>query len=543
MEKLIKTRVKDVLDTINPLQCGGRCNRSTCDCTFILRCLIDHAKYLNRTLYLTLYDYQTCFDSLWLEDCIISLWNLGINNQMLPLIYKMNESSRVIVKSPYGPTRPFNCPRIVKQGTVLGSTLCGSTTAELCGELKQGGASVLSESVKGLLFVDDTITANHTFNDTIQSNNKVVLFSKRKRVEFNVPKCFQLIINYKDKTPCPILFIDEEEIARVQSTRYLGDIFSDSGTNKDLIEDRVKKGKTTTISIMAMCTTITLGLYRIRITLLLYEVVYLAAVLFNSQAWSNITITEYNQLQTSQLKFLKRTMQVPSSTPNAFTYLELGVIPIRYKIHKRQLNFLHHIIHLPSSDPVHKLHLQQKLLPYEKNWTNNVFVLLQKYELDYDSIKDVSKEAWKETVEEAITTVAFQELIQQCSEKTKTFRLKYECFQRQKYITTFPADLACLLFRIRGKVINCRDNHHSSHQSIICRLCGVTVETQEHIANCPKVRGDREVISFEQFYAADIDGNSDLTDLVDVKNRYRLFQDLVSGTQEVVEDTMDFVHT
>ena len=348
MEKLIKSRVKDVLETINPLQCGGRCNRSTCDCTFILRSVIDHAKYLNRTLYLTLYDYRTCFDSLWLEDCIISLWNLGIRNQMLPLIYKMNESSKVVIKSPYGPTRPFNCPRIAKQGTVLGSTLCGSTTAELCNELNHGGASILTESVKGLLFVDDTITANNTFNDTIQSNQKVVLFSKRKRVEFNVPKCVLLIINYNSKTPRPILFIDEEEIANTESTRYLGDIYSESGTNKELIDDRVKKGKSTTISIMAMCTNITLGLYRIRVSLLLYEVVFLAAVLFNSQAWSNITKAQFNQLETSQLRFLKRTMQVPSSTPNAFTFLELGVLPIRYKIHKRQLIFLHHIVHLPS---------------------------------------------------------------------------------------------------------------------------------------------------------------------------------------------------
>ena len=70
--------------------------------------------------------------------------------------------------------------------------------------------------------------------------NQIALFSKRKRVDFNILKCFELIINYKDKTPCPALFINEEEIARAQSTLYLGDI-SDSGTNKDLIEDRVRK--------------------------------------------------------------------------------------------------------------------------------------------------------------------------------------------------------------------------------------------------------------------------------------------------------------
>ena len=226
--------------------------------------------------------------------------------------------------------------------------------------------------------------------------NQIALFSKRKRVDFNILKCFQLIINYKDKTPCPALFINEEEIARAQSTLYLGDI-SDSGTNKDLIEDRVKKGKSTTISIMAMCTNITLGLHKIRVSLLLYEIVYLAAVLFNSQAWSNITITEFNQLKSSQLKFLKRTMQVPSSTPNAFTYLELGVLLIQYKIHKRQLNFLHHIIHLPPSDPVHRLHLQQILLPFERNWTNNVFSLLKLYELDYDSIKEIKQRSLERT--------------------------------------------------------------------------------------------------------------------------------------------------
>jgi hypothetical protein len=460
---------------------------------------------------------------------------------MLPLIFKMNESSKVIVKSPYGNTRPFDCPRIVKQGTVLGGTLCGSTTAELCSELNQGGASVLSESVKGLLFVDDTITANSTFNDTIQSNDKCVLFSKRKRVRFNVPKCVQLIINYKDNTPYPILLIDGEEISIVESTRYLGDIFSDSGTNKDLIEDRVKKGKITTISIMAMCTNITLGLHRIRVSLLLYEVVFLAAVLFNSQAWSNITTTEYNQLRTTQLKFLKRTMQVPSSTPNAFTYLELGVLPIQFKIHKRQLNFLHHILHLPSSDPVQKLHLQQLLLPFEKNWTNNVMLLIEMYGLDYESVKEMSQEAWKATVEEAITTAAFEDLTRECREKTKTFGLKYEFLERQKYITAFPSELACLLFRIRGKMINCRNNHHSSHKSIICRLCGITVETQEHIVNCPEVRGEQEVISFEQFYAPNINADFDLTELIEVKNRYRLFQDLVSG-KEALKETTDFVH-
>ena len=64
--------------------------------------------------------------------------------------------------------------------------------------------------------------------------------------------------------------------------------------------------------------------------------------------------------------------KTPNATPNAFTFLELGVLPIEYEINKRQLVFLYHILTLPKSDPVYKLHEKQKLLKYEKNWANNL---------------------------------------------------------------------------------------------------------------------------------------------------------------------------
>ena len=137
MEKMIKKRINGKLLRTDPLQGGGRQNKSPSDSLFIVRSFLNHAIYLKSPLYVTLYDYQTCFDSLWLEDCLVSLWNLGIDDEMLPLIYKLNENCRVTVKTPYGNTKPFDCPRIVKQGTVLGGSLCGSATAELLAEILQ----------------------------------------------------------------------------------------------------------------------------------------------------------------------------------------------------------------------------------------------------------------------------------------------------------------------------------------------------------------------------------------------------------------------
>ena len=77
MEKLIKTRIEIYTSTVNKLQAGSRKDRSTCDNVFIMNSLIDHALYLKSSLYLTFYDYATCFDILWLEDCLLSLWKIG----------------------------------------------------------------------------------------------------------------------------------------------------------------------------------------------------------------------------------------------------------------------------------------------------------------------------------------------------------------------------------------------------------------------------------------------------------------------------------
>ena len=44
------------------------------DNLFILRGVIDHSKHLQKEIWITFYDTEKCFVSLWLEDCINSLY-------------------------------------------------------------------------------------------------------------------------------------------------------------------------------------------------------------------------------------------------------------------------------------------------------------------------------------------------------------------------------------------------------------------------------------------------------------------------------------
>ena len=100
--------------------------KSVVDSLFILRATVHHAKYLNKEL---LSDYplrhRKCFDGLWLEHCINSLWDLGVKDDTLFLIYLMNTKASLTIRTPMGDTYPLilDLSNFVKQETVLGPLL------------------------------------------------------------------------------------------------------------------------------------------------------------------------------------------------------------------------------------------------------------------------------------------------------------------------------------------------------------------------------------------------------------------------------------
>ena len=74
LENLLKSRMQPILENdMSKFQTKGK---GVVNNLFILRGLIDHTDYLGKELWITFYDIEKCFDSLWLEDCI----NLGINS-------------------------------------------------------------------------------------------------------------------------------------------------------------------------------------------------------------------------------------------------------------------------------------------------------------------------------------------------------------------------------------------------------------------------------------------------------------------------------
>ena len=54
------------------------------------------------TVDLGVYDVEKCFDTMWAQEAINDAYDLGFQNDKLPLVYLTNKSASIAIKSPTG---------------------------------------------------------------------------------------------------------------------------------------------------------------------------------------------------------------------------------------------------------------------------------------------------------------------------------------------------------------------------------------------------------------------------------------------------------
>ena len=112
---------------------------------------------------------EKCFDSLWLEDCILnSLWDPGVKDDILRLIYLINTKATVTIKTPLGDTDPLFLSNFAKQETVLGPVFNNCSSIKLSTDsIDHNFGSVQIKSVE---FVDDLADPNRDKQSALASN-------------------------------------------------------------------------------------------------------------------------------------------------------------------------------------------------------------------------------------------------------------------------------------------------------------------------------------------------------------------------------------
>ena len=368
MRPIYGDKYDDIDNSMSDSQVGGRKGKNVRNHIFVLNGIIcDVLSTKKKTpIDIQIFDYKQCFDSLLFEECMNDIYTGGLHK--FALLYNVNTHAKVAVKTQVGQTERGSIRNSVIQGDVFGPLLCSKqvdTFGKECLEEKKYVYQYKGEvDIPPLGMVDDLICVSECGYKTAMIHSFIKLKTESKKLQFGAEKCKKLHVGKLcEEFKCQELYIDnwkevliensddgkvgiedclvgEEVMEEKSEEKYLGDVISNDGRNLKNIKVRVAKGKGIVNNIMTYLEGIPFGKFYFQIAVILRNSLLVSSMLFNSEAWYNVTNAELELLETVDLLLLRRILKAPDSTPKEMLYLELGCMPFREMIRQRRLSYL-----------------------------------------------------------------------------------------------------------------------------------------------------------------------------------------------------------
>lgn len=154
--------------------------------------------------------------------------------------------------------------------------------------------------------------------------------------------------------------------------------------------------------------------------------------LYNVETWYNLTKNEIKELESIDIMFLSKLLELPKTSPIEAYYLELGIIPIGVLIKARRINYLHEILMREKGSMLHNFFLTQWFNPTRGDWTE------MSSSLEY--LRGISKTSFKNIVKNKAKHYALRKLKEQQMTHSKMNKKEYKELKIQKYFLSSQFD-------------------------------------------------------------------------------------------------------
>ena len=499
----------DIDNHMSDSNIGARKGRNVRDHLFVIYGIINSViNGKEACIDIQIYDLEKAFDALWLEDCMIDLFDsLSKENrdEKVALIYETNIKNLVAVNTAVGITERINMPRIVQQGGTWSPTLCSNSVDTIGKRIRdRGEVAYLYKNMVRILplaMVDDINGISKCGLESIALNTYINTQIEMKKLRFHVPdkqgksKCHKIHIGKHNKA-CPVLKVHDTIMEEVTEDIYLGDVISQDGKNRKNVDKRISKGLGLITQIMNMMESMSFGKYYIEIALLLRESIFINGILNNSEVWYGLTTTEINDFENLDIVLLRRILKSPTSTPKEAFYLELGLIPLGVVIKAKRINYLHNIVTRKESEMIFNFFKAQWNNPVRGDWTETVKTDLEDFSIsiNLEDIKKQSKEVFKKKVKAKAQEYSLNILLEKKETHSKMSNLQYFELKLQTYFHQEGLSIKQIqdVFRFRTRMIQVRENYKGQRGPYLCPLCNDYPDNQIHLFQCKKLNEKRE---------------------------------------------------
>ena len=197
-------------------QVGGQPGHRPDELVYVLKSLVGKMRQEKRQVIIQCYDVQKFFDKEMIEDGVLTCLRRGAGVPAIRLWYKLNQDTRIRVKTAAGVTDWGDVGAVVGQGTIGGALvsqavldegvmekfpLAGSPVPKDGSSAPRAGRSEMLEygsvPIAPLMWVDDMLNPAETIEQAKETNKKVNELIKERGLSLHKDKTTYLIIGSK----------------------------------------------------------------------------------------------------------------------------------------------------------------------------------------------------------------------------------------------------------------------------------------------------------------------------------------------------------
>ena len=291
---------------------------------------------------LQIYDYKQMFDAIHLEQAVSDIFNYGMDDDNLVLLYQANKEINMAVNTPNGLSERQTLENVVLQGDTWGS-LMASVQVDLIGkEVERSGYGYMYKDVQSvslLGLVDDIIGVTEAGYRAQQLNAMLNVKTAEKRLQFGINKCKSMLVSRSPQTvlnsPLAVdnwkvihkenpvtgdkdLFQTYEGLVEMEKTdeqKYLGFVISSKGNNMVNIKEMKRKSIWIINKIFNKLDSLTLRKYYFECGMIFLNIMLRSSILYASECYYDLKETELRQLERIEEGYLRRLFKTPKGCP------------------------------------------------------------------------------------------------------------------------------------------------------------------------------------------------------------------------------------
>ena len=485
-------------------QIGGQPGHRPEELIFAIKSLIAKQRQAGKAVIIQCWDISKFFDKEMIQDAVLTCFQRKVNPKVVRLWHKLNDDTRIRVKTGAGVSSYTSAGAVVGQGTIGGALVSQAVLDEgVSAEFTPGDKNETNYGdvkMGPCMFQDDLIHISKGIKEANEANRKIDTVMKKLNLNLNKEKSVAIFMGsnkQKEEIQSELktnpLVCGNIEMNIKESEKWLGQQLATGGLGDSVAatvaarEGKIKGAALEIVAIVNDWRSEAAGGMEVALTM--WEACILPSLLQGAGTWTQISPATERKLNSLQQWFIRLVLRVGPGAPLASLGWETGMLDMKLRVWREKVMLVMHLRQLGEGTLASQIYREQ----VARDWpglakeTREICEILK---IEDCNKTRMSKKDFKVTLKAALLKKDEEILREQGRDKRKCEFMLKDKYGKKMYISKEKIEDVRNCYRSRVGMQpfagNFPHDKRFAKRNWLCR-CKTKKEDEAHIkdGNCP----------------------------------------------------------